>query len=110
MNNIKSDIHKSLCDEMHQLYKDKNDDYGDSFAFTRSRYGRIATLTRLVDKLLRIERLILTTEPMKVQDEKIENTLIDLANYSIMEITEMRYDEILSKTAESREDGVCQCR
>lgn len=94
MNKIKIQLHKNICEDLHQLYKDKNDDYGDSFAFTRNRYGKIATLTRLVDKILRVERLILSADPMKVQDEKIDDTLLDLANYSIMELLEMRFEII----------------
>lgn len=68
---------------MNDLYQKKNHDYGNSFDISLNKYGIIAALTRISDKFNRLENLILHKEN-KVEDEKIEDTLIDLASYCIM--------------------------
>lgn len=83
-------IHKDICNSIHELYERKNSDYGDSFAMVRERVPG-AILVRLWDKLLRIETLMLKGN-QKVQDESIEDTLFDLANYCLMELTERTAD------------------
>lgn len=83
----KVEIHKQLCDKMHDLYECKNADYGDSFAQLRKRYPNFVCM-RLFDKLNRLDTLIQPGYNPKVQDEKLEDTLLDIANYCIMELTE----------------------
>lgn len=73
-----------LAQEMCKLYENKNNDYGDSFNISCTKYGPIAALTRMSDKFNRIETLILKRQKQKVEDEKLEDTLIDLANYAMM--------------------------
>lgn len=68
---------------MNDLYEKKNHDYGNSFDISLNKYGIIAALTRISDKFNRLESLILKKE-VKIEDEKIEDTLIDLASYCIM--------------------------
>lgn len=82
----KIDIHKNLCDLMHTTYKNKNSDYGDSFARVRAKYPT-AILIRLHDKLNRLETLM-TGTTQKVSDESIDDTLLDLANYCLLELVE----------------------
>lgn len=87
----KVDIHDMLCKSMHSLYEKKNADYGDSFARLRKRYPE-AICIKLTDKLDRLENLIRTGNNPKVTDESIEDTLMDLANYALMELTERKFD------------------
>lgn len=82
-------IHKTLCDETHKLYEDKNSDYGDSFSQLRKRYPNFVCM-RLFDKLNRLDTIIQPGYECKVSDEKIEDTLMDIANYALMELTERR--------------------
>lgn len=82
-------IHSELCAEMHDLYTRKNADYGDSFAQLRKRYPNFVCM-RLFDKLNRLDTIIQPGYECKVSDEKIEDTLMDIANYAIMELTERR--------------------
>lgn len=89
MNRI--EIHKGICDGLNELYKAKNADYGNSFTKVRDTVPN-AILVRLMDKMNRLEKLM-TKGYRQVQDEKIEDTLRDLANYAIMELTEMKVDE-----------------
>ena len=69
------EIHKEAL----ELFKRKNQDYGDAFAD----FGLIGILVRLNDKL---KRAISITEKSisLVEDEKIKDTLIDIHNYAAM--------------------------
>lgn len=78
-----------LAQIMCELYEKKNADYGDSFNISLDKYGIIAALTRMSDKFNRIENLILN-QNKKVEDEKVEDTLIDLANYAMMTVLWMK--------------------
>ena len=90
----KIEIHKSLCDKTHELYENKNADYGDSFSQLRKRYPNFVCM-RLFDKLNRLDTIIQPGYECKVSDEKIEDTLMDIANYALMELTERRADSIV---------------
>ena len=81
-------LHKSLCQKMTEMYEAKNADYGDSFAKLRNEYPE-AICIRLQDKLNRLKTLI-TGHQMQVKDESIEDTLLDIANYAIMELVERK--------------------
>lgn len=70
------------------LYTRKNTDYGDSFGISVQKYGLIAALTRISDKFNRLESLILNHTSL-VKDEKLEDTLLDLASYCIMTCIEL---------------------
>lgn len=80
--------YKEIILELENTYKAKNHDYGDSFAIILKRFGLKSTVIRLWDKLMRLETLC--KKEAKVQDESIEDTLKDLANYAIMTVAEMR--------------------
>ena len=83
--NVKA--HERICDELNQLYERKNHDYGGSFHLTYQKWGLPMAAIRLEDKLQRFETLIKAEK--KVKDESIRDTLIDLANYSIMTVMEL---------------------
>lgn len=68
--------------------KRKNHDYGDSFSKSFLEYGMAMPCIRLEDKLNRLKAL--TNHEAKVNDEGIEDTLMDLANYAIMTIIEVQ--------------------
>lgn len=89
MNKIQ--IHKDICSKLHDTYKAKNADYGDSFAKVRQEYDN-AIIIRLMDKLERLKRLYDKDYTNKV-DESIDDTLLDLANYAIMELVERETDK-----------------
>lgn len=88
-NDAKECIHWTICQELFETYKAKNADYGDSFAQVREKYPN-AILIRLNDKLNRLETLMNGAE-QHVNDESVEDTLLDLANYCIMELVERKY-------------------
>ena len=82
--------HADICSFLNDTYKRKNHDYGDSFAQLRNRLPN-AILTRLFDKYLRLETL-LNGATQEVKDESINDTLMDMANYCIMELVERGID------------------
>lgn len=84
--------HKELLNKLEELYKTKNADYGDSVSETYKKYGMTSFLVRMEDKLNRVRTL--TQKEAKVQDEKIEDTLLDLANYAILAIIEKKMEEM----------------
>lgn len=98
-------IHKQLLDDMHDLYIRKNRDYGSSVTDTYEKFGLTSFLVRLSDKLNRVTNLTLNNKDNLVKDEKIQDTLMDLANYSILALIEMKMEEDqLCSVAESDEN------
>ena len=80
-------MHKKICDELTELYRKKNHDYGDSFHKSFIKWGWPMVAIRLEDKLNRFETLIKSEG--EVKDETIRDTLLDLSNYAIMTVMEM---------------------
>ena len=82
---------------MLDLYKRKNADYGNSVAKTFDEWGLVSFLVRMEDKMNRVINLTQKQGEAKVADEKIEDTILDLANYSIMALIELdRYNSELT--------------
>lgn len=73
---------KAITEHMADTYERKNHDYGNSFDESLDEFGLIAAVVRMEDKMNRIKSL--TRKEAKVKDESIKDTLLDLANYSIM--------------------------
>lgn len=74
---------QEIADKIVNIVINKNKLYGDSYKNTRQKYGEIIILVRLEDKLKRLENLIL--KKMK-SDESIEDTLMDIAGYVLLEL------------------------
>lgn len=83
--------HKQICDKIHNLYKTKNHDYGNSFHKSFEEYGLPMAAIRLGDKYNRFK--ILINKNNQVTDESLKDTLLDLANYAIMTIMELETHE-----------------
>ena len=84
----------AILNEIRQLHNRKNADYGDSFDKTLDEVGLGASATRMSDKFNRFKSLIRCGSSARVEDEKIEDTLIDLASYAIMTIKWMRQNGV----------------
>ena len=82
----------SICREMADLYDAKNWDYGDSFGKSFEEWGMTMPCIRLKDKLNRLCSLTKNSS-QRVQDESIEDTLKDLATYSVMTLIELRREK-----------------
>ena len=77
-----------LTDEILELYEIKNSDYGNSFYKQLDEDGLLVSKIRLQDKLSRFSSII-KKGTIEVKDEKLRDTLIDLATYSIMTVAWM---------------------
>ena len=84
----KGELHRQICESLNKTYIRKNADYGDSYGQLRTKYPD-SILIRLFDKFSRLERLI-TGHEAQVKDESVEDTLMDMANYALMEVVERR--------------------
>lgn len=82
-------LHKEILDNLHELYKRKNHDYGDSFHLLYQEEGMAAVRIRLGDKLNRLKTLTKKDAVQMVEDESIYDTLMDIANYSVMALIEL---------------------
>lgn len=87
MNKIKQ--FNEILEEMEDLYTRKNRDYGNSFTKSFKAFGLTSPIIRLSDKLERLKSLN-DGKMALVEDESIEDTLIDLANYAVMTLVEVR--------------------
>lgn len=83
--------HKLICDTLTSIYRQKNHDYGDSFAKVREVVHN-SVLVRLMDKLERLKTLMGKGEQAQVIDEGVDDTLMDMANYCIMELIERQFE------------------
>lgn len=133
-------LHKDICEQLNDIYRRKNSDYGNSFGETFEKLGIISAITRITDKVNRIQSLasagykkqnvcikdilefmntlpetcnkqeivdkiceiVASNSAQQVKDESIEDTLMDLANYAIMTLIEMRIST--SETTSDLED------
>lgn len=88
----KERLHQEFLDKLHNLYVTKNRDYGDSVHRTYERYGMTSYLVRIEDKINRVQSL--TKEGIqRVNDEKLQDTLLDAANYLILAAIELENDK-----------------
>ena len=74
-------ILEKIQNEARELFRKKNQDYGDAFA----NYGPIGVLVRIGDKISRLQS-ITTRQISLINTESLRDTLIDLHNYSAMAI------------------------
>lgn len=79
-----------ITEEMAALYEKKNKDYGDAFSNEVKLSGWGYATGLLGNKVGRIRNLLLHTEQHPEVKESVEDTLIDLANYAIMTLMEVR--------------------
>ena len=82
--------HKEICDKLNEIYKNKNHDYGDAYSLLRKEHPD-SILIRIFDKYQRLGTLKHATNAVK--DESIKDTLLDLANYCIMELIELEMEK-----------------
>lgn len=72
------------CNFLKDLLQQKNKMYGNSFFKTLDEYGQVLICVRLEDKLNRLKQIILKGEKDDKTDERLIDTLMDLAGYAIL--------------------------
>ena len=91
--------HQEICDGIHQLYLKKNAAYGDSFHQLYEKLGIISAVTQITHKYNRLINMAkqLNAGQIKADDEvfeeSIKDTLLDIANYSILTYQEIEREE-----------------
>lgn len=83
---------KEYTDHLASVLSKKNKAYGDSFTKSVNTYGLPVIGIRLSDKYNRIEHLI-TNHELKENDESLEDTLLDIAGYSILGLKYLKEHE-----------------
>lgn len=91
MDNVKK--FRQIAEEIGNLYEAKNKCYNNSFGDTYKKLGIISAITRISDKY---NRLCTLAKNPNVDDlgESIEDTLRDMAAYSIMTLMEMKRENL----------------
>tara|TARA_Y100000389_G_scaffold157418_2_gene158541 strand:+ start:7035 stop:7550 length:516 start_codon:yes stop_codon:yes gene_type:complete len=88
----------AVQNEAKELFKKKNQDYGDAFA----NYGPVGVLVRMGDKIGRLQSISKSGIQL-VNDERLRDTLMDLHNYAAMAIMLMDEEESNVKLEENEE-------
>lgn len=87
-----TDPFKELTDHLAEVLLKKNRAYGDSFTKSVDTYGLPVIGVRLSDKYNRIEHLI-TNDEFLENDESLQDTLLDMAGYSILALKYLKEHE-----------------
>jgi hypothetical protein len=85
---------EQLANQLVDTQKRKNADYGSSFDQTLNEFGLVASATRMSDKFNRFKSLMRCGSTARVEDEKIEDTLMDLAAYAIMTVEWIKKNQV----------------
>ena len=85
----KVETFSSIVKDMTELYAKKNHDYGNSFDEGCDKIGTGYPLGRLLDKMNRLIACMGKEDEMQV-NESIEDTLTDLACYSVMTLSYLK--------------------
>lgn len=93
---------KGLADEMTDLYKRKNSDYGNSFEKSMNKFGLVVSAIRMGDKINRLQSLVTNKSEAQVKDESIADTFMDLACYAIMSV--MWYNNKLNEESKQNQE------
>ena len=87
------DIYQYILNYIEETNNNKNNDYGNSVADTYQKFGDLSFLVRITDKYNRLLTLCNPNNEQKVKDEKIDDTILDLANYCLLWLVEREYKE-----------------
>lgn len=85
-------IFKTYTDKLAATLEQKNQAYGDSFTKSLDEDGLLVLKIRLGDKFNRVSSLIKKGK-LKENDESLEDTLLDLAGYSILGLKYLKEHE-----------------
>lgn len=74
----------NILKRMDDTHTRKNADYGDAAYKGYKKFGDYYFLVQLHNKLTRLENLTINNTKPQVEDESIDDTLLDMANYAVM--------------------------
>lgn len=101
---------RAIQDKLVNIYAKKNHDYGDSFNKGCDELGVGYAFSRIFDKTKRFQTLakgIMNNNlSIEVQDETVEDTIMDLANYCVMYLAWRDKHNIYIGEAEAKEHTI----
>ena len=83
------DVFVGITNKMNEVFANKRQDYGQTTTETFKKFGPLSMYIRMCDKMGRLENLMVNEQTDHI-GETVEDTLLDLANYAIITILEMR--------------------
>lgn len=83
--------HAKIIEEIHDMFVRKNADYGNSFEKSLDEWGLIVSAMRVQEKLDRVKTSL--KQELKVKDESVEDSFLDIANYAIMTVMWLRKEK-----------------
>ena len=90
MNKFMKD-YKEIVEGMITTCVKKHNDYGSSVEDTYNKFGDVSYLVRITDKYNRI--LSLMNKEAEVNDESINDTILDMANYCCLWLASRKLNE-----------------
>ena len=104
---------KTQYDRQYDTFCRKNHDYGNSFEESLDKFGIIASLVRMQDKMLRLESLTDDSKTQQVGSESLLDTLEDLSNYAAMTACWLKgvqaEDDVINKSFHEVKDLIETC-
>ena len=102
------EIFDNYLEELSNTFRKKRADYGPTTTETFEKFGPVSMLIRMHDKLGRLDNLLGNNQTAKVY-ESIEDTLMDLANYCVITLLELRKAEMECRNNATRDtlNGLC---
>lgn len=92
----KLETYQNILRNLEETYKAKDNDYGNSVGYTYKKYGDVSFLVRITDKFNRIESLTDPKHNITVKEEKLEDTVLDLANYCLLWLVEREQSKTIN--------------
>ena len=81
---INTNSMKKQYEELLNTFCKKNHDYGNSFELSLDKYGLVAGVVRMEDKMNRLSTLVDSDTDAQIASESLVDTLMDLSNYAAM--------------------------
>ena len=104
---------KTQYDGQYDTFCRKNHDYGNSFEESLDKFGIIASLVRMQDKMLRLQSLTEDSKTQQVGSESLLDTLEDLSNYAAMTACWLKgvqaEDDVINKSYHAVKDLIEKC-
>ena len=86
------EMYREIVDDMLDAYQEQYHDYGRGYAEARRKIPCYIA-GKLYDKVSQLIALSRDGGTARIRNETIDNALLDLADYALMEYVERRFDE-----------------
>jgi hypothetical protein len=85
-------LFKQLTERMYTTTEAKNNDYGGAVDPFKNfhEFQELGILVRMGDKMARLKTALVEKRELKVKDENVEDSAIDLATYSLLLVAYLR--------------------